>query len=99
MDAPGCLALEQGSGHLGPPGVVGAHEQHLWDIGHDRLLQAMAGLTARMIAECIPGAASVVKVTDASANPAVASPSRYSERDSAPAMQPAYEPAALRSAA
>jgi hypothetical protein len=41
-----------------------------------------------MIAECIPGAASWVNVTDASAKPAAASPARYSARDSAPAMQP-----------
>ena len=34
-----------------------------------------------MITECIPGAASVVKVTDARANPAVVSPSRYSAWD------------------
>jgi hypothetical protein len=50
--------------------------------------QAVTGLTARMIAECIPGAASFVKVTDASVNPAAARPSRYSARDRAPAMQP-----------
>ena len=48
----------------------------------------VAGLTARMIAEYIPGPASVVKVTDASANPAAVSPLRYSVRDRAPAMQP-----------
>ena len=47
-----------------------------------------AGLTARMIAECIPGAASVVKVTDAPVNPVAVSPSRYSARVRAPAMQP-----------
>jgi hypothetical protein len=41
-----------------------------------------SGLTARMMAECIPGAAWAVDVTDASANPAAASPSRYSARDS-----------------
>jgi ArsR family transcriptional regulator, arsenate/arsenite/antimonite-responsive transcriptional repressor / arsenate reductase (thioredoxin) len=46
------------------------------------------GLIARMIAECRPGAASVVNVTVASANPAAVSPSRYSLRDSAPAMHP-----------
>ena len=50
---------------------------------------AVAGLAARMIPECMPGAALRVKVTDASANPAAASPSRYSARDGAPAMQPA----------
>jgi hypothetical protein len=48
----------------------------------------LAGLTARMIAECMPGAASWVKVTDASVNPAAVSPPRYSARDRAPAMQP-----------
>ena len=36
----------------------------------------------------MPGAASAVKVTDASANPAAVSPSRYSARDKAPAMHP-----------
>jgi hypothetical protein len=59
---------------------------------------ALAGLTARMVAECIPGAASAVNVTDASANPAAASPSRYSRRERAPAMHPTYDPAATRSA-
>lgn len=49
---------------------------------------AYAGLMARMIAECIPGAAWWVNVTSAPANPAAASPSRYSDLDSAPAMQP-----------
>jgi hypothetical protein len=47
-----------------------------------------AGLTARMMAECMPGAASWVNVTDAPAKPAAVRPSRYSERESAPAMQP-----------
>jgi hypothetical protein len=46
------------------------------------------GLTARMIAACMPGAASCVKVTEASTKPTAASPSRYSRRLSAPAMQP-----------
>ena len=46
------------------------------------------GLVARMIAACMPGAASWVNVTSASTNPAAASPFRYSARDSAPAMQP-----------
>jgi hypothetical protein len=41
-----------------------------------------------MMAECMPGAASVVKVADASVNPAAVSPATYSVRDSAPAMQP-----------
>jgi hypothetical protein len=49
---------------------------------------ALVGLTARMIAECRPGAASALKATDASANPAAVSQSRYSLRDSAPAMHP-----------
>ncbi len=53
-----------------------------------RRAPADAGLTARTIAECMPGAASWVKVTSASTNPAAASPSRYSVRDRAPAMQP-----------
>ena len=47
------------------------------------------GLDGPDDAECMPGAASWVKVTDASVNPAAASPSRYSARDRAPAMQPA----------
>jgi hypothetical protein len=67
---------QAGPGELGkqpPPGCTG---------------HALAGLAARMIAECIAGAASWVKVTVASVNPAAASPSRYSVRDRAPAMQP-----------
>ena len=60
--------------------------------------QELAGLMARMIAEWMPDAASVVNVTEAPANPAAASPARYSARDRAPAMQPTYEPAAARSA-
>src|SRR5215469_14964471 len=51
-----------------------------------------------MIAECMPGTASLTSVTDAPASPAAASPDRYSERDSAPATQPTYDPAAARSA-
>jgi hypothetical protein len=39
-----------------------------------------------------------VNVTDAPVKPAAASPFRYSRRDRAPAMQPAYDPAAARSA-
>ena len=50
--------------------------------------QHSAGLVARTMAECMPGAASWVKVTSASVNPTAASPSRYSVRDRAPAMQP-----------
>src|ERR1700677_4400245 len=46
------------------------------------------GLTARMVAERMPGAASWVNVTDASVKPAAASPSRYSVWDGAPAMHP-----------
>ena len=49
---------------------------------------ARRGLTARTMAACRPGAASVLNVTDGSANPAAASPPRYSARDRAPAMQP-----------
>jgi hypothetical protein len=41
-----------------------------------------------MTAEWMPGAAWLVKVTDAPVNPAAARPSRYSARDSAPAMHP-----------
>lgn len=48
-----------------------------------------AGLTARMMAEWMPGAASFVNATVAFVNPAAARPSRYSVRDSAPAMHPA----------
>lgn len=47
-----------------------------------------AGLVARTTAACMPGAVSWVKVTVAPVNPAAAKPSRYSVRDSAPAMQP-----------
>ena len=46
------------------------------------------GLVARTRAPCRPGATSWVKSTEASVNPAAVSPSRYSARDSAPAMQP-----------
>jgi MFS family permease len=49
---------------------------------------AQAGLTARMMAECMPGAALLVMVTDTSEKPAAASPPRYSVRDRAPAIQP-----------
>ena len=63
----------------GEVGSVGA--AHLLERG-------LAGLTARIMAECMPGAASVVKVTDAPVNPAAVSPSRYSLRDRAPAMHP-----------
>ena len=58
-------------------------------VGATHLLErGLAGLTARIMAECMPGAASVVKVTDAPVNPAAVSPSRYSLRDRAPAMHP-----------
>lgn len=59
--------------------------------------RAHAGLTARIMAECRPGATWAVNVTDASPKPAAARPSMYSARDRAPAMQPTYEPAAARS--
>ena len=55
------------------------------------------GLTARMMAECIPGAAWAVNVTDASANPVAASLSRYSARDSAPALPVTENCCAFRS--
>ena len=38
------------------------------------------------VAECIPGAAWALNVTEGPANPAAASPVRYSARDSAAAM-------------
>lgn len=60
--------------------------------------QHAAGLVAWMIAACICGSASWVNRTDASTNPAVASPSRYSCFDRAPAMQPENDPRAARSA-
>ena len=34
MYAPGRLVVEQGGGHLGASGVVGADEQHFGDVGH-----------------------------------------------------------------
>ena len=40
-----------------------------------------------------------MNVTDAPVNPAAASPARYSDLDSAPAMHPTYDPAAALSAA
>ena len=50
--------------------------------------QFVVGLLARTIAECMPGAASWVKVSSVSVKPTAANPSRYSERDNAPAMHP-----------
>jgi arsenate reductase len=54
---------------------------------HDRYVE-LPGLTARTMAACMPGAASWVKLTSASTKPAAISPSRYSWRDRAPAIQP-----------
>src|SRR5450755_4692457 len=56
------------------------------------------GFSARTMAPCMPGAASCVNVNDASTKPAAERPARYSDFDSAPAMQPTYEPLAARSA-
>src|SRR5450755_4016227 len=57
------------------------------------------GFSARTIAPCMPGAAWWVKVTDASTKPAAERPAKYSVFDSAPAMQPTYEPLLARSEA
>ena len=81
---------ETGRGDPGPDdhGYEQACSGELSEQPPGRRAHAPAGLTARMVAECIPGAASWVKVTDASPNPAAARPARYSARDSAPAMHP-----------
>jgi len=84
-------AAEIGGGDAGP-GHDRGQQAGAGELGHQpprpRSIHRVAGLTARMMAECIPGAAWPVKVTDASVNPAAARPSRYSARDRAPAMQP-----------
>ena len=67
-------------------------EQRGLDVGAelrgDRCHGMRAGLVARTIAPCIPGAASWVNSTLAPSNPTAARPSRYSRRDRAPAMHP-----------
>ena len=60
---------------------------------------ASAGLVARMIALTIPSATACDGVIETSASPTASRPSRNSETDSAPAMQPTYEPRSARSAA
>ena len=76
--------------HWSVPDPVPAGDPGSFDAALAQLAgYVVAGLAARMIAECMPGAASWVKVTDVPVNPAAASPSRYSARDRAPAMHPA----------
>jgi protein-tyrosine-phosphatase len=75
------------------PRRIGEHDPGQADDPGHRDVTALwaatwAGLTARTMAPCIPGAASCVKTTSGSVKPAVVRPSRYSVRDSAPAMQP-----------
>ena len=85
------VAGQPGGGDAGP-GDDGDQQGSAGELGEQRppgpAGHALAGLVARMIVECMAGAASWVNVTEASVNPAAASPSRYSARDSAPAMQP-----------
>ena len=59
--------------------------------------RAPAGLVALTIALNIPSATAWVGVTETSISPARARPARNSEKDSAPAMQPTYEPRSARS--
>ena len=54
------------------------------------------GLLARTIALTIPSATACVGVTETSVRPTASSPARNSEKESAPAMQPAYEPRSAR---
>ena len=53
-----------------------------------RRMPYQAGLRARTIAPCMPSATACVNSTRTSTSPALSSPLRYSDTDSAPAMQP-----------
>ena len=61
--------------------------------------RASAGFVALMIALIIPSATACDGVIETSVSPTASSPSRNSEIDSAPAMQPAYEPRSARCSA
>ena len=54
------------------------------------------GLVALMMAPCIPSPTRWVEVTDTSVRPTSRSPVSNSENESAPAMQPQYEPRSAR---
>src|SRR5262249_12123568 len=93
--------LDESRGHLASAGVVDADEEHLRNQFHRRRSGSVRSgsrvFVALTIAPCIPSATSCVNSTVASSNSAASRPAMYSPLESAPAMQPTYEPRSARS--